>query len=163
MADPILLLPVLLLLGIANGTPIFAKALLKDRFGTPLDGGLRLADGRPVFGNSKTIRGVLVSIVSAALAAWLLGLEWSVGGSLAAISMAGDLLSSFIKRRLGLKPHTQALGLDQIPEALLPLLMLHVPLGLSWVDILTLLAAFIVAEIIFSQLLFRLHIRDRPY
>lgn len=163
MADPILLLRVLLLLGIANGTPIFAKALLKDRLGAPLDGGLKLADDRPIFGNSKTVRGVAVSIVCTALAARLLGFEWIVGASLAAISMVGDLLSSFVKRRLGLKPHARAPGLDQIPEALLPLLVLHTPLGLGWADILTLLAAFIVAEIILSQLLFWLHIRDRPY
>ena len=42
---------------------------------------------------------------------------------LAAASMAGDLLASFLKRRFGLKVHAQAIGLDQIPEALLPLLL----------------------------------------
>jgi hypothetical protein len=40
MDDLRLNLAVLLLLGIANGMPIFAKALLKDRFSTPLYGDL---------------------------------------------------------------------------------------------------------------------------
>jgi CDP-2,3-bis-(O-geranylgeranyl)-sn-glycerol synthase len=163
MADPILLARVLLLLGTANGAPIFAKALLKDRLGTPLDGGLKFADGRPIFGASKTIRGLMVSIGCTALAAWLLGVEWTIGAGFAAGSMAGDLISSFTKRRLGLPVHAQALGLDQIPEALLPLLLFQTRLGLSTPDIAVLLAAFIVLELTLSRLLFRLHIRDRPY
>lgn len=40
MDDLRLNLAVLLLLGIANGMPIFVTALLKDRFSTPLDCGL---------------------------------------------------------------------------------------------------------------------------
>src|SRR5690349_22191430 len=103
-ADPLLLFRILLLLGTANGAPIFAKKLLKDRFAAPLDGGLLLPDGRPLFGSSKTIRGVAVSLGCTALAAWLLGLGWTVGTGLAAASLAGDLASSFVKRRLGMEP-----------------------------------------------------------
>jgi CDP-2,3-bis-(O-geranylgeranyl)-sn-glycerol synthase len=163
MIDPIALARALLLLGIANSAPIFAKRLLGARLRMPLDAGLIMPDGRPLFGVSKTIRGIVVSLFVTSIAAPILGLGWSVGASLAAASMAGDLLSSFVKRRMGLAPHAQAFILDQTPEALLPMLLLRAPLGLGWGDVAVGLAIFIGLEVVLSRLLFRLHIRDRPY
>jgi hypothetical protein len=154
---------VLVLLGVANGTPIFATRLFGKRFSAPLDGALKLADGRPLFGPSKTVRGLVLSLVCTTLAALLLDFEWITGAGLAAASMLGDLLSSFLKRRLGLRAHSQAFGLDQIPESLLPLLLLREHLGLGYADIALIVAAFIVLELILSRLLYTLHIRDRPY
>jgi CDP-2,3-bis-(O-geranylgeranyl)-sn-glycerol synthase len=158
-----LLLGVLLLLGVANGSPVVAAKLLKGRFGAPLDGGRKLGDGRAVFGSAKTARGLVVSIASTTLAAPALGFEWGVGIAIAIGAMVGDLTSSFIKRRLRLEPHAQAFGLDQIPEALLPLLIVRDELGLSWLDVTGLLMAFIALQLGLSRVLFRLGIRDRPY
>lgn len=163
LGDALHLASILLLLGVANGTPIFAKRLLGTRFNAPLDGGLKLRDRRRLFGNSKTIRGMVLSIACTALVAPLVGIDAMIGAGLAAASMLGDLTSSFIKRRLGLRLHARALGLDQIPEALLPLLLLHPRLGLGAVDIVVIVALFIALELILSKLLFRLGIRDRPY
>lgn len=164
MLDHALLLgKLLVLLGIANGTPIIARKLFGDRFGAPLDGGLRWLDGRPLLGESKTVRGLVLSVLCTALAAPLLGVDAMLGAGLASASMLGDLASSFIKRRLGMRAHSQAAGLDQVPEALLPLLLLRQSLGIGFGDIAVLLALFIVLEIVLSRLLFRLHIRDRPY
>ena len=72
----------------------------------------------PWFGPSKTIRGVVLATLATAAAAGVLGLGWKVGALLGVVAMAGDLLASFIKRRLGLAPSSQAVGLDQIPEVL---------------------------------------------
>ena len=163
MSDPVLLLTLLVLLGIANGIPILATKLLKNRFAVPLDGWLKLSDGRPLFGASKTIRGIVISVVCTTVAAVMLGFGWVVGATLAAASMVGDLASSFVKRRLGLKVHAQAFGLDQIPEALLPLLFLRSRLHLSGVDIAVLVAAFILFEVVLSYFLFKLRIREQPY
>ena len=163
MFDPLAIFYVLLLLGASNGTPIFAKKLLKDRFAAPLDGGIKLSDGQPLFGRSKTVRGLALSIAATTLVALLLGFDWSTGAIFAAASLSGDLISSFIKRRLGLLPHAQAFGLDQIPEALLPLLLLRVSLNLSAADIAVAVAAFVILEMALSRILFSLHIRDRPY
>ncbi len=163
VSDPLLLLRVLLLLGMANTVPILAKTMLKDRFSGPLDCGLKLADGRPLFGESKTFRGVISSIGCTSLAAALLELGWPVGAMLATASMAGDLCSSFIKRRIGMPPHSKASGLDQIPEALLPLLLVRPALDLTLADVALLVAAFIIAEVGLSRVLFRLRLRDRPY
>jgi CDP-2,3-bis-(O-geranylgeranyl)-sn-glycerol synthase len=154
---------ILVLLGIANGTPIFAKRLLGNRWAAALDGGWKFFDARPLFGPAKTIRGLVLSVTATALAAPLLGLDWVLGAGLAAASMLGDLLSSFVKRRLALKPHSRALGLDQIPESLLPLVLLRDTLSLTWPDMLAIVTAFFVLELLLSRLLFRLHVRDQPY
>jgi CDP-2,3-bis-(O-geranylgeranyl)-sn-glycerol synthase len=77
--------------------------------------------------------------------------------------MCGDMASSFIKRRLRLPPHAQAFGLDQIPEALLPLLVLRARLDLDASGIAAIVLAFILLEIGLSRLLYRWRIRDRPY
>jgi CDP-diglyceride synthetase len=154
---------ILLLLGVANGTPIFARWIFRQHFDTPLDNGWLFIDGRPLFGESKTLRGILTSVVATATVAPLVGFSWITGAGLASAAMLGDLFSSFTKRRLRRPPHSQALGLDQIPESLLPLLLLHQALGLNLLDMLGIVATFIILELWLSRLLFRLHIRDRPY
>ena len=159
----LLIVEILMLLGVAKGTQIFAKRLFGQRFNAPLDGGLKFLDGRPLFGPSKTVRGLVLSVACTTLAAPLLGFEWITGAGLASASMFGDLLSSFIKRRLGLRTHSQAFGLDQVPESLLPLLLLQEHLGLSGGDIALVVTVFIALELLLSRLLFKLHIRDQPY
>ena len=118
---PVLLLQCEILLLLANGSPVLAKKLLGQRMAWPLDGGLVLSDGYRLFGPSKTIRGILCGIAAAAGSGWLLGLGWPVGALAGAAAMVGDLLSSFIKRRLARPPSSRATGVDQIPESLLPL------------------------------------------
>ena len=54
-----------------------------------------------------------------------------LGLQLAALAMAADLATSFVKRRLNLAPGREVPGVDQIPEALVPLLVLSRPLGIS--------------------------------
>ncbi len=163
MTDPLLLFRVLLLLGVANGVPVLATRFWKQRFATPLDGGLKFLDGEPILGPSKTIRGVVASIVVTALIGLVLGFDAALGATLAGLSMLGDLLSSFVKRRLGLNVHAQALGLDQIPEALLPLLILRDSLGLNWGDIIFVTLVFLLLGLLLSRVLYRMGIREHPY
>jgi CDP-diglyceride synthetase len=154
---------VLLLLGFANGAPVLARKLLQDRLAAPLDAGIMLPDGQPLFGASKTVRGLMASVAATTLAAVLFGLPWYTGVAFAVASLGGDLASSFLKRRLGLELHAQAFALDQIPEALFPMLLLQTTLGLSPTAIAVTVVAFIILELLLSRLLFRLNIRDRPY
>lgn len=153
----------LILLMMADGTPILLQRLLGDRFGWAIDGGCRFADGRPWFGPSKTWRGLIGGIFAAAWAAQVMALPWSLGAIVGAASLAGDLISSFIKRRLGMASSGMALGLDQIPEAFLPLWVVRDVFGLSWIYIAWFLAMFVVLELVVSAILFRLRIRNRPY
>jgi CDP-diglyceride synthetase len=161
--QPLALFQVLVLLTLANGTPVVAKRLFGDRFAYPLDGMLLFFDGRPLFGPSKTIRGILLALVVTVLAAPLVGLDAAIGLLVAATAMAGDLLSSFVKRRLALAPSSKATGIDQIPESLFPLLACRSALLLSAVDILAGVIIFLFGGILLSRALFRLRLRDRPY
>ena len=88
--------------------------------------------------------------------ALILGLPWDTGLLIAAGAMAGDLLSSFVKRRFGVAPHGSVLGLDQIPEALLPLLLVKADFLLDGWSLIVILAAFCVTEWCLSYLVDRL-------
>ena len=160
---PALVAKLVILLAVANGAPVLAKKALGLRFDRPLDGGATFVDGRPLFGPSKTIRGLVVSLLATPFAAVLMGLQWDVGMLVAAGALAGDLVSSFVKRRLGLASSSMAIGLDQIPEALVPALLSCVVLPLGWLDILAIVMLFFVANLVLSRLLFHLHLRDRPH
>ena len=151
------------LIGIVNCAPLVAKKVFRGHFDWPVDFAFRLRDGRRLFGPSKTIRGVLVAILSSAAAAPLLGLDVALGARLAALAMAGDLLSSFLKRRLGLAPSSQAIGLDQVPESLFPLLGAMGPLELTAKEVVAGVFIFLPSELLISRLLFRAHLRDQPY
>ncbi len=153
----------LLMLVVVNGAPILARGLLRDRLAAPLDGHRLAPDGRPWLGNSKTARGVVAATMAGAISAPLLGYSPSLGAALGLLAMSGDLISSFIKRRLGIPSSGMALGLDQIPEVLLPLAALRVALGLSWPAVAMEVALFLIVELAVSQLLFRLRLRKRPY
>jgi hypothetical protein len=157
------ILKLLILLAVANGVPVIAKRLFGNRLSYALDDGARFIDGRPLFGTSKTVRGLLLSIAATTAVPPLVGLDFTTGFLVGLGAMAGDLLSSFTKRRLGMKPSSKATGLDQIPESLLPALMCWKHLSLSFIDVIALVGAFFVGEILLSRLLFKIRIRDRPY
>ena len=93
----------------------------------------------------------------------ILGLDWRVGAIIGSMAMVGDLFSSFIKRRLGMTPSSMALGLDQIPESLFPLLACRGWLSLGLVDIAITVTLFFAGKIVLSRLFFALGLRDRPY
>ena len=150
------------LIGSANAAPIVARQFLDGRFDRPIDGGHRLADGHPVLGPSKTWRGLVAALVLTTGVAGLLGLSLNIGIIVAAAAMAGDLGASFCKRRLGRPSSTSVIGLDQIPESLLPAIAARPLLDLAWSDVLGLTLAFLLAERLVSPLLYRLHLRRRP-
>ena len=125
----------LALLTIANGAPVLAKKLCGKFLSFPLDGGKILVDGRPLFGESKTVRGVVVSVFSAAIAAPMFGWAWTTGCLAGGAAMSGDLFSSFIKRRMDKAPSSRAMGIDQIPESLLPSLACKSLVGLTSTDV----------------------------
>jgi CDP-diglyceride synthetase len=114
------ILQLLVLMTLANGTPIVAKKIFGPRFSFPLDAGTIFFDGRPLFGPSKTIRGILISVLITTASAPLIGLDLTNGAIVAGAAMAGDLFSSFVKRRLNFPPSSRALVLDQVPESLFP-------------------------------------------
>ena len=161
--DTGIILELLIVLLLANGAPIVAAGLAGARLGWPVDGGRFWRDGRRLLGPSKSWRGIAAGVLTAAIAAWPLGLSPALGAAAGALSLGGDLISSFTKRRLGVPPSGRATGLDQIPEALLPAAVLAPALDLGLWQVVALVAAFFVLEVVLSWAGFRLGLRRQPY
>ena len=160
---PQLIAQVLFLIALANGAPVIAKRLLRDRFASPVDRGWRLPDGQPVFGGAKTIRGIVLSVIATTCLAPAIGAAPATGAIVAVSAMTGDLLSSFTKRRMRLPSSSMCIGIDQGPESLLPALACRWILPLSLADVALVVALFLVGELGASRLLYALTIRDQPY
>ncbi|WP_333878381.1 CDP-archaeol synthase [Methylobacter sp.] len=151
------------LLVAANGAPVLINKALGKRWTWPVDNKLEWSDGRRLFGNTKTWRGLCSAIFCTTLVAFLSGIEPLTGLLFGVLTMAGDLLASFIKRRMGCNESSRARGLDTVPESLLPIFLLKEPLALSLIDIIVIVALFFLIEELISPVLYRLHIRKRPY
>lgn len=157
------ILKLLTLLMLANGTPVIAKAVLRNLSSRPLDGGLKFIDGQPLFGPSKTIRGIVLSVLVTSVCAPLIGLQWKIGACVGSAAMAGDLFSSFVKRRLHQPSGGRVIGLDQIPESLFPLLACRNLLSLTALEITLAIVIFVIGAVLVPRLLFKFDLRDRPY
>jgi CDP-2,3-bis-(O-geranylgeranyl)-sn-glycerol synthase len=129
----------------------------------PLDGGWILPDGRPLFGQSKSWQGIFCSLAACTFVAALISLPMRAGLYVAIAAMIGDLVASFIKRRLGIASSAPAPGLDQLPEALLPILAVRNLFPLTISDGTLVLTAFIVGEMAIAAILQRFGWRDPPF
>jgi CDP-2,3-bis-(O-geranylgeranyl)-sn-glycerol synthase len=153
----------LVLLVIVNGTPVIINKILGQQWSWPVDNGLNLSDGQRLLGNAKTWRGLCSAVYFATVVAILFGIKPLTGAMFGTLAMAGDLLASFIKRRMMRAESSRARGLDTVPESLLPIWLLKEPLALSPVDIALIVGLFFLIEEFVSPVLYRLHIRKQPY
>jgi len=96
----------------ANAAPVIFGG------GFPIDGGKTFLDGKPIFGSHKTFRGFLSGLVVGTLVGFVQGnlFQYNVllGFTLSMGALAGDLLGSFFKRRLGLPPGATLPIADQL-------------------------------------------------
>lgn len=157
------ILVTMILLVSANGAPVLARRFLKHRYAYPLDAGYQLSDGHRLFGRSKTWRGLLASVIVVSIVAILLGFNPIMGGLFALLTMLGDLFASFCKRRLGKTESSRARGFDTVPESFLPAWALQEALSLSYPDIGLIVLLFFMLEEFVSPVLYKWHIRQRPY
>jgi hypothetical protein len=59
--------------------------------------GAEFVGGKPLFGKSKTVRGIVLAIFSSAVAAPLIWFDWAIGVAVGSAAMTGgDLFSSFL-------------------------------------------------------------------
>jgi len=75
-----------------------------------------------------------------------------VGALFGALAMAGDLASSFLKRRLGYTPGCSRPLLDQLPEACLPLGLLYAQTGAGLAEAAVAVVAFTLIDLVLSRL-----------
>jgi len=97
---------------IANAFPVIFGG------GLAIDMGKKLSDGKPIFGSHKTVRGFTAGLIAGILisVAQTVALEYNksfdfvlpfqfnilIGSMIALGALVGDLIHSFIKRRMGL-------------------------------------------------------------
>jgi len=108
----LLLYPILFILPawFASATPVLLGG------GTPLDFNRKLG-GKPIFGNHKTVRGTISGLAAGILVSWIESALFTyplmLGVALTAGAVAGDLIGSFIKRRMGHKEGANVILMDQ--------------------------------------------------
>jgi hypothetical protein len=130
----------------ANAVPVIVAKLARNRASLPLDFGRVMPDGERLFGSHKTWRGLASGIVACAVLAAYFDLPAWLGAGFAALSLIADACSSAVKRRMRLKPGSEVLGLDQLAEALVPLLVFSKPLGLQAGEIALVTAVFVALD-----------------
>lgn len=157
------ILDVVFLLLVANGAPVVADCIFRQKFAFALDGRRVYADGQRILGDSKTLRGLAVALTSAAVAALIIGHTMTIGLLVGSFSMIGDLATSFLKRRMRLPASSRAVGLDHLPEALLPAVMLAMTYDIAAADAVVITAMFVLLATALSPILFTLGIRRQPY
>lgn len=149
-------LSVIVLILVANAAPVAAKYWLGRTGGRAIDAGLRLGDRQPLFGPNKTWRGIVAALFATSVASALFGLPAGLGLAIAGSAIAGDLLSSFLKRRLGLESGADAPALDLAAESLFPAILAKYGLGLSWLDVALIVAGFFLTHRLLALLWRRL-------
>jgi len=103
---------------IANGTPVVVSRIIRK--GTPIDRGKNFIDGRRILGDGKTVEGFIAGTLVGTFTAFLQAILMKnssillFGFLLSLGAMIGDLIGSFIKRRLGLARGAPAPLLDQL-------------------------------------------------
>jgi CDP-2,3-bis-(O-geranylgeranyl)-sn-glycerol synthase len=97
---------------VANAAPLVFGG------GRTLDGGRRLNDGQPIFGNHKTLRGLIAGILAGTFVGFgesLIDSRLALAGFAISIgAVSGDLFGAFIKRRLKIEPGRSFPFLDQL-------------------------------------------------
>jgi CDP-2,3-bis-(O-geranylgeranyl)-sn-glycerol synthase len=137
----------LLMLISTNAGAWLGGTLLPARWRVPLDGGAVLCDRQRWLGQHKTWAGLITGLLSCGAVALCVRRPFLLGVAFGALSLAGDCASSFVKRRLRCRPGAELPLLDQLPEALAPLLVLARPLGLSWLESLAIAAIFMLLDL----------------
>ncbi len=155
-------LSALVLLWAVNFAPPLLAFFFDKRWAAPVDGGRLFWDGKPLFGPNKTIRGIIGAVATGVVGAPVLGLPWFAGGAAAVLSMAGDLLSSFIKRRLNFGSGSTVPFLDQIFEGAFPLIALFPYVGTHPVVIALLVLLFCAGAYVGSHF-FKKILSQQPF
>ncbi|MEM1651298.1 MAG: CDP-2,3-bis-(O-geranylgeranyl)-sn-glycerol synthase [Sulfolobales archaeon] len=161
---------------VANASPLVTKSFLKKRH--PVDFGKNFIDGRRIFGDNKSWEGVIIGIlVGTAVGTALTPLygchyiKLVVAGFMQGVgSMIGDLVNSFLKRRLGINPGGPLPFLDQTSFIVTSLLILKsvridklVGLDLGLVDMAIIVGIALVLHPLTNYIAYLLGLKEVPY
>jgi CDP-2,3-bis-(O-geranylgeranyl)-sn-glycerol synthase len=167
MAEPIILLIAEALKFIfpaycANAAPVLFGG------GKPLDFGGRFPDGKPIFGKNKTFRGFFTGLLLGSLVGvgeHLLFRQYPVfyGFFLALGALTGDLIGSFIKRRIGLSPGASLPIVDQTDFVFGAFLFAFAFTSPPWDIFLTTLMLTVPIHFLTNAFAYILGVKDKPW
>jgi CDP-2,3-bis-(O-geranylgeranyl)-sn-glycerol synthase len=153
----------------ANASPVIFGG------GKPIDLGKKFLDGKPIFGSHKTYRGLISGLLIGTLVGWMQEFlapniylpkgSTFLGFALSAGALLGDLMGSFIKRRLNLEPGSPLPVVDQIDfvvAALLFALMVE-PSSLSILKAIIIIALTFPIHVLTNFIAYILHLKDNPW
>ena len=152
---------------VANMMPVIGKNWLKS---------LAKPVSKKLFGDHKTWRGLLLGtlggIVTAGVQAWLNLTSWNIapydkwllmGFLLGLGALLGDMLKSFFKRRVGIKPGHPWIPFDQLDFVVGGLALCSFVYFPGWMNAVILAAASFVLDIIVNHLSYRLGMRKTAW
>ncbi len=166
----------------ANMAPVVFKNSLKF-LAIPIDRG-KMVGGKPMFGFHKTVRGFVVGIgmavLVALLQAWLYKypatqqlsiVDFSAGYGFAALvgflmgfgALFGDLVKSFVKRRLDIGPGKPFIPFDEIDFSVGALVFSSLAIDITWQVAFVSVALSLVFHIIINHTAFYLGIRQEKW
>jgi hypothetical protein len=149
----LIVIKILTLLWSINLMPVLLAYSFEEKWDRPLDQGMRFIDGKPLLGSHKTIRGVLGGIMAGLLVGSALGMPVAVTVSAGILSMFGDSLTSFMKRRFDKFDGADVPVIDQLFEGAFPFAVLAPACALSLTTSVFIIFVFVVTAYLGSLFL----------
>lgn len=153
--------------GIANMMPVFAAKIF-PKWNKPLDFGLSYK-GKRIFGDHKTVRGIVIGILSGIVIAclqtfgpseYMKGNPIVFGFLLSFGALFGDAVKSFFKRRVGVASGKTWFPFDQIDYILGGVLFSLLWVRLSWEVYLVLFILYFGLHLVSTTIGYILGLKD---
>lgn len=141
---------------LANAAPVLLGG------GRPLDGGRRWLDGRPLLGSHKTVRGTFSGLAIGILAGFV-QLEPLRGTLLSIGAISGDLVVSFIKRRVGLEPGALLPVADQVGFIVFAVALVSMAEPTTWERVVAILVATVPIHFLTNVIAWLLKLKSNPW
>ncbi len=148
---------------VTNATPVFVRK------GTPIDLGKKFIDGHRILGDGKTFEGLLVGLYFGFIVSFTyMLLQYDFYSTLilylsCIAAILGDLLGSFIKRRLGLKRGERALLLDQLDFFLASSIVLIIHGLVDYILFIVALVIIVLLHILTNRVAYILGLKNVPW
>lgn len=162
MDNIILFIKIILLLWSINLTPVLLAFFFEEKWNAPVDQGILFIDGKPLLGSHKTIRGVIGGILAGILFGFAAGLSLWVTLPAGMLSMLGDMVASFIKRRFRIAEGDDFPIMDQLLESAFPFIIIAPAYALSFSGMFSLILIFIITAWLGALFLTRI-LRTKPF
>jgi CDP-2,3-bis-(O-geranylgeranyl)-sn-glycerol synthase len=142
---------------LANAAPVIAGG------GNPLDGGRIWRDGRPLLGSHKTVRGTLAGVIVGTVVG-LVQMMPLRGFLLAIGTIGGDIIVSFLKRRIDLKPGAPFPVADQLGFIIVAVVLASVvPPPTTWERVVAIVVATIPIHFVSNFFAWILKLKSHPW